>query len=151
MAQKITITLPDELFKDLQTVKDQFNISGVCRVAIEREVERQKLSLKGEKEMSAIVARLKEEKQDYDKQYEDEGYKQGYEDAKKMGYEELVEFANSNSWDYWRTEAWDKWQDDVNDQISELSIDDPNVNKDAYCNGWAKGVAAFYEDVKDQL
>ena len=43
MAQKITITLPNELFDGLQTVKKQFNISKICQIAIKREIERQRL------------------------------------------------------------------------------------------------------------
>lgn len=151
MAETISITLPKELFKRLQAVKHMFNVSGVCQEAIESEVYRQELLMKGSEDMENVIERLKTEKNEYGKQYQDQGYKDGYEDAKKMSYEELIEIkqVGSGAGVIWRSEVYSNWLDD---QVKDVESDEGVAfDREAYLGGWVKGVCKFFEEVKGQL
>ena len=148
-AKKITISLPLELYDRLQLVKERFNISFECKKAIEREVYRQELLMKGGENMENVIKRLAVEKEDYDEKYKQQGYEEGYEAAKGMEYEELVELTGAEPH---MTKAWEKWCDQrYGKAIDVILVDDPNINIDVFLEGWLEGVQAFFDEVKDQL
>ncbi len=156
MAETISITLPKELFKRLQAVRLQavehmFNVSGVCQEAIESKVYRQELLMKGSEDMENVIERLKTEKEEYSKQDQDRGYKDGYEDAKKMSYEELIEIKKVESREelIHRTEVYYNWLDD---QVKDVESDEGIAfDRWAYLRGWVEGICKFFEEVKGQL
>jgi metal-responsive CopG/Arc/MetJ family transcriptional regulator len=49
MVRRITVSIPDELHKRLQSVKHMFNISKKCSEAIERKVRMRELEAEGNK------------------------------------------------------------------------------------------------------
>ncbi len=147
MTERISISIPDELSERLVAVKEKFNVSAVCQEAIEREVSRQELLLKGSDKIETVVERLILEKKRYDEPYKERGYKDGYRDAQRMSYDDLMEIIKGEELLY-KTEAWLGW---LQDQVKELYIEDAALNDDMYLDGWTEGVKAFWEEVKDQL
>ena len=163
MVQRINISLPDELFERLEKTKSALNdsVSGVCQKAIESEVSRQELLLKGFEKMENVIERLKLEKEEYGKQFEEDGYKDGLDDAKDMKYGELVDLYHSHEicaressfsdWDtrfVYKSLAWDSWLGDIiGDRESNYDIFDA----DAYLSGWFRGVVEFWDGIKGKV
>jgi post-segregation antitoxin (ccd killing protein) len=157
MAQKVTITIPDDLAKRLDAVTERFNVSRVCQEALANEVERRELIAKGNETMEYIVKRLKAEKAQCDKEYFDSGRKDGVTDAKKMSYSDLREVVNTFS-DLratdqtaeimYQTSIWDNW---LYDQVTEIANDDGAFSREMYLQGWVDGVLTFWREVKNQL
>jgi len=167
MAQKITITIPEELFERLEGVKSNFNVSGVCQEAIRQEVNRQELLTKENGKMKDVIERLKVEKQDYDTKYRDMGFNDGYEIAKQMHFKELVEMARCNEeYDKWEVldpnqemrvvgQPLNKFLKNVHNRfkqsLKQVRMNDLYVNEEDYRQGWLDGVKAFWIKVKDKL
>lgn len=147
MAQRINITIPDGLFDRLQKVKSHFNISGVCREAIEREVVCLEFRIKETNDMNEIIDRLKQEKEKYDARYVNDGYVAGLEDAKNMSYEELAEIINSGN-KFNDTDVWDSFQADA---VSDLQSEDPVFDLGSYSEGWFNGVNEFWGKVRSKV
>lgn len=151
MAEKLTITVPDDLYKRLQEVKDRFNISGVCQDAIESEVNRHETLLKFREgdTMENAIERLRAEKEEYIKQYHDQGYSDGFEVAKSMEYGELIAVRNNpRTSAIYQLELWDNW---LKDQTDDLLRDDAGFDTESYIEGWVQGVIAFFDEVQDRL
>jgi len=157
MAQKVTITIPDDLAKRLDPVKEQFNVSRVCQEALANEVTIRELTAKGNETMEDVVKRLKAEKAQCDKEYFDSGRKDGVTDAKEMSYSDLREVVNTFS-DLratdqtaeimYRTSVWDNW---LCDQVTEIANDDGAFSYEMYLQGWVDGVLAFWREVENKL
>lgn len=156
MAYRTTITMPDELGKRLEAVKEHFNISGICQAAIETEVVKQELLNKEPKEMDDIIARLKQEKMQFHKDIRESGYNDGYESAQNMefgdlfglfkqelGFEsEYPDFIRSQSfWDNWLAEEIEEEKERWNSAFDE----------DIYLIGWYEGALAFWAKVERKL
>jgi len=166
MVERFTISMPDELFKRLQEVKQEMNVSGICQEALDREITLAELRQKGSKTMSIedAKARLHKEKETQEKQSFDEGFKQGKEAALKTSYEEMkaiadcVEFmGSSDARNLKATECISKdllelvFPDGVLTAAGRDRDFDPAFEAESFLEGYFKGVAEFYEEVKDEL
>lgn len=160
MAEKITIALPEELFKRLQAVKDRFNISGVCQEALAAKIEIEELYMKGSEKMEDVIGRLKAEKKELEKEWYDTGFKDALENAKKMSYAELKEIFGVHAYDQ---EAQLSYADYVyntdllkhNDwlckKVEELEEENGDFSEEQYLNGWVTGVLKFWDEVSEKL
>jgi len=155
MSQKITITISDKLSDRLNAVKANINnVSALCQKAIEWEVYRQELILgaklqqiKDKNTMEAIIERLKLEKQQYVERFRDQGYEEGYFDAQNMSYADLIEVIKGDE-PISKTQLWQEW---LGDKAKDIAEQDNEFDLDAWIQGWQEGIAAFWEEVKDQL
>jgi hypothetical protein len=145
MAQNINISLPEELFERLKEVKNQINVSGVCQNALETEIEFCELKMKGS--TMSTIERLTRQKEQFDEKYIEQGKAAGIKDAGEMDYEDLMEVVNANE----RIYKTDYYQNEMEDQLKEISNDDPAFNEDKYLEGWVEGVNEFWEEIKDEL
>ena len=146
-AKTITISIPDVLSKRLIAVKDNIkNLSAVCQEAIEREVTHQELLLKEDEDMESVIKRLKSEKEKYDEQHKEHGYKDGFRDAKKMSYVHLMDVIKGEE-NFWFTKPGERLQD----RLDEIQNEDAAFDDDMYVKGWQEGVKAFWEEVKSKL
>lgn len=69
MAQKITISVPDELYEKMQAWKSSLNFSRVFHNAVSKIIQKKEnltSKIRNEIEFSSIVDRLKKEKVDYE-------------------------------------------------------------------------------------
>lgn len=147
MAQRLNITIHDSLFKRLQTVKENFNVSAICQEAIEQEVSWQEQKKEVIKDMSEMITKLKLGKEKFDKKYFEMGKEAGLEDAKQMEYNEIMEVL-CNEGAITKTDTWDSYQAD---QSSDLQSEDAAFDECTYVNGWCEGVQEFWDMVKGQL
>ena len=145
MSERINITLPDELYKRLQKYKGRFNVSGVCRAAIEYEIKNLEIIEKGQN-MSAIE-KLRAQKEQHDEGYFQAGKRDGIKDAEHLDYKDLIELTQDGV-DFYQTYAY---YDIVRDVIEDYLRDDAAFNEDEYIKGWLDGVSEFYEEIKDQI
>ncbi|MBW8015073.1 MAG: hypothetical protein FVQ82_02730 [Planctomycetes bacterium] len=141
--KQISVTLPDGLYERLQTVKNSFMVSRVCQEAIEKEVYRQELILKGTQEMENVIERLKVEKEEHDEQFVQNGYSDGLDDATRLEYAALLDISK-NGWNC------DSYQEIFEDWLREQAQENSD-NVDKYIEGWLKGVIAFWNEVKDEI
>lgn len=63
MAQKLTITIPDEVALELEPFREQINISTICAEAIRREIVARNVSAKVvDVTLERVAARLRAER-----------------------------------------------------------------------------------------
>jgi post-segregation antitoxin (ccd killing protein) len=148
MPQQISITLPDDLYGELQKVEARLNVSGTCQQALRAEINRQKLSMKETENMDDIIERLKSDKARYDERYRDRGHEDGLCEARKLSYEEFLEALAAGPRRIDKTNLWDNW---LKDEIGGLSRMDPAFNTEVYFDGWVEGVTQFWQKVRDRL
>jgi post-segregation antitoxin (ccd killing protein) len=167
LVQRITVTVPDELHERLQKVKESINVSGVCQEAIESAVYIEELKLKGQENMDALIERLKAEKQEFVKQYEEQGYKDGIKEIKDFSYSQMKALSNFTE------EFVDNWGNTDLDQIAFDNIDrlgdeqgvtyidsewikqqernDSAFDRDIYTVGWVRGAVEFIDEIEGKL
>jgi hypothetical protein len=178
MAQKVTVTIPDDLAKRLDAVKERFNVSRVCQEALTSEVFRQELASKENPTMKDVVERLKAEKEQYYRGCQDRGFEEGYQDAQTMSFPVLSRLGSDVYWaqgshggttlthlesldpktaprgshfycGYNASTAEEKYPE-LTAHFTE-GRDDPLFNRESYFKGWCRGVAKLWLEVKDQL
>jgi len=84
-AQKLTITIPEDLSKRLEKVRDNFNISGICQEALTREIQIQELATDLINDES-VFERLKLQKAKNELTSEQVGKQEGATLARGMSY-----------------------------------------------------------------
>lgn len=89
MAQRINISVPDDLFDKIQTFKDRLNISRICQRAILEAISLEETKDKAAPDIENLAARLRKEKQDICQELRDEGFEDGIKDTYGMGLEEI--------------------------------------------------------------
>jgi predicted CopG family antitoxin len=96
VAERITITLPNDLYERLQTVKDKLNVSGLCQTTIERAVTIEEIKLKDIAVMDKVVERLRLEKQEANQEWKETGLSHGLEDAQELSYDDSEQLKRGN-------------------------------------------------------
>jgi predicted CopG family antitoxin len=143
VAERITITLPNELYKRLQSVKEKLNVSGLCQTTIERAITIEEIKLKDIAVMDKVVERLLLEKQEADQEWKETGLVDGLEDAQELSYDDFRAIEKGEI-----SEENREW-------ILEKNFDDdakPDSDEfDIYLQGWSEGVLHFWAEVKNRL
>ena len=142
LAERITITIPDNLHKRLQVVKNALNVSGVCQEALEIAIRIEELKQEVSPNMDTLIERLQIEKQQDAEQWKEEGVIQGKNDASNLSYKEFKELESKQS----ITDDLTNWIEENHFEYMEGSID-----KDAFLEGWLEGVLSIWDEVKELL
>lgn len=101
MSQKVTLSVPDDLYEKMQQWKDCFNFSGTFQDVISKEIQRKEdfqKRLTEDSSMESVIERLKQEKQESTVILFDRGKEEALIWAKAAHYELLqigVNFAES--------------------------------------------------------
>lgn len=141
MTERITITIPDDLYKRLQQVKNSLNVSRVCQQAIELIVSIEEIKIKEVPEMEKLIERLRLEKQQSVDAWEKDGVVDGRKDAVELSYEEFTHLEASHS----LNDDLLEWLKDRRIQYLE------NPDLEAYLKGWLEGALSVWDDVKEKL
>lgn len=141
VAQRITVTIPDQLHERLQQVKDKLNISGLCQQAIEKAVEIEEIKFKDVPNMEKLLERLRMEKQQSEDNWKKEGIKDGRADAMDLSYDEFRALEGNED----IPDNIEIWVRDRNMEYLE------NLDEEAYLEGWKEGALSVWEQVKDSL
>jgi post-segregation antitoxin (ccd killing protein) len=156
MAQRITITLPDNLHERLQTFKEKLNVSGICQEAIDSAIQIEEIKVKTDiPAIEKAIARLRKEKQETCEKWKQIGFKDGVTDAvEELDYQTIKYIGEGGDinksvpgikyeptlmmeFTYYRLE---KYHEEENDFDSEI-----------YTQGWIEGVIHVWNDIKDKL
>lgn len=162
MTQRITITLPDELYNCLKGVKGRINVSKTCQEAILREVTM--LEASKSTDLIEFLIAGKGERAD--------GYR-------KAGYDTAVSDVNARHIDYKLflqitgiADYVEKYPDQVYKSLKDATDiyavcygfwykmeevmknrqrEDKGFNSDAFLCGYVKGIADMWNELKDKI
>jgi len=141
MAERLTVTIPEELHKRLQFVKADLNISQICQAALDRAITIEELK-KGElPEMTKLAERLKLEKIQADEEWRETGILQGKEDALEFSYEDFRILEKTKKID-------ENYIEYLNNKVIAFL---ENPNEEQFLSGWIEGVLSVWDQVKDTL
>ena len=144
MAERINITLPEDLFKELQEVKGRFKVSRVCQEAIRLAITREKFKAKENETMQETIERLRVQKEEYEKKYEEIGQEDGSNDGSNFEYADLVEIVKDGC-----QHVRDEYI--LDDAFREYEEDDPAFDRAMYTEGWVKGIREFWDNLQVEL
>jgi len=146
VAQRILITIPDNLHERLQVVKEKLNVSRICARAIDQAVQVEEIKARTDIPIQEkAILRLRLEKQEGIGYWKQQGFNKGGRDAaEKLPYGEIKYVAESgllpppepNLTTYY--------------DVTELK-NNPGFDEQGYQQGWIEGVTHFWKQVKNQV
>jgi predicted transcriptional regulator len=151
VAERITITVPDDLHKRLQEVKEKLNVSRICSRAIDEAIELEFLKLRTDiSDKEKAIERLRaEKKQEVSKTWKKKGFEEGVNDAQNtLRYSVIKHIASSYKDETLERDSY--FSRGIRHRIRRYSSDH-EFEEGAYKEGWSEGVAHFWEEVKDEL
>jgi flagellar biosynthesis chaperone FliJ len=162
MVQRVTISVPDDLYVKMQKWRKEFNFSQVFQTAMSDLIEKKENFLNRVKEtenMEAIIERLKKQKADYQSDLNEDGKNEGLSFAKSADYDDLIYALNARIYDAWDRDSQleDYWKDTCEGLEESFGIkvtDDlgePTDEFEEWFEGWKEGVEAFWGEVEDKL
>lgn len=141
LAERITITIPNDLHERLQAVKDALNVSRVCQEGLEAAIRIEELKREKSPNMDTLIERLRIEKEQDVAEWKEQGIVKGKDDALNLSYNEFKNLETKQSiadnWTYWIEE----------DYFEDMEA----VDKDAFFQGWLEGVLSVWDEVKESL
>jgi predicted CopG family antitoxin len=175
MSRRITISIPDDLYDQLQLYKNSFNVSKLCQKAIEKEIKKKIAfleSIKGQgPKMSEVIKRLIREKNILLDDVINFGRRDGIRWTKAASYFEIqsalkienaidLPEAVDGIWyyidklhGYPDDEEYDNLIKAFNNLNPAIQVDDINKKYFVSCYwvGFKKGIDEFWEEVKDKI
>lgn len=162
MVQRITVTIPDDLHRDLQEVKSGFNVSKTCQEAIAKEIRMIKAA-----NSEDLITYLKQSKEDFIMNNREigKGISLEYINDKILDYESfmLIEKLHNDAVNFDRfsscyddlKEVLDEHQDAIWVQLEE-SFNDQVTGKSPACynaiaRGFVEGVMEIWSEIKDEV
>jgi len=153
MAKKITLTVNESLFKQIDAWRSSFNLSRLFQDAVSeaiRHKEEFQRMLSGSVDIPRIVERLKAEKRGALEKAQAAGKADGSAWAGRAHYAELVSVVGAIPA---ATEAEDKsiqnWE--LRHGLAGMEGKPREEAMEAYRSGWRTGVGGLWDMVKDQL
>lgn len=158
-SERITVTVPRDLYNRLQEVKNGINISRVCQEGLDMAVTLEEVkNMKGGDTMKGLAEKLKVQKKDSKKRDKEAGFKAGHESALEFDYEDFKQLETIAA-------AWKGWRGDLfhlvtsvigTERFEELFWDTDRgaeffTDGDAYLEGYIDGVMEVWRQVKDKI
>ncbi len=142
MAERITITIPNDLHERLQAVKDALNVSRVCQEGLEAAIRIEELKREKSPNMDTLIEKLRIEKEQDVAKWKEQGVIEGKKDALDLSYSEFRDLESKQS-----------ITDDLTDWIEENHFENMEgfVDKDVFLEGWLEGVLSVWDEVKESL
>ena len=166
MAKRTTISIPDDLYEKMEKWKGEINFSGEFQKHISELIEkkeRYKKRLKEVETMDDVIERLRSERDESQKEWEEIGKKEGLEWAKTAHYDEIQYVFNWNidempSSDIAEGESLMRYFEEIFNTYPQLGIEtDPyveswvNESASVFMEGWIDGVSDFWDEVASKL
>ncbi len=156
MAQRITITLPDDLHERLQMFKESLNVSGVCQQAIDLAVQIEEIKVRTDiPAMEKAITRLRKEKQEASAKWKQTGFKDGLIDATEtLDYLTLKYIGEGG--DIKKSIPGIKNEPTVmmelqHDRWEGYYEEEDYFESEIYTQGWIEAVIHVWKEIKDQL
>lgn len=150
VAERITITVPDDLHKRLQKVKEKLNVSRICSRAIDEAIELEELKLRTDiSDKEKAIERLRaEKKQEVSKNWKKKGFEEGVNDAQNtLQYRIIKKIASSSKEEILEQGSYFRG---IRRRIHQYSSEH-EFEEGAYREGWIEGITHFWKEVKDEL
>ncbi|MFP4364110.1 MAG: hypothetical protein ACLFR1_09595 [Spirochaetia bacterium] len=155
MSKKITISVPDFLFEQIEKWRKSFNLSKIFQEAVGEAIKRKEglqARLQTDFSFSEIVKRLKNEKQEYVKEWTERGRSAGFSWAQRAHYIELKNALKETPHTLIRdntvlTEAFSLFSH--TEEAAATEKKDENLM--FFAQGFASGIHEFWEIVKKEL
>ena len=157
MAQKVTLSIPDMLHEKLSKWRESFNLSKMFQDALAEAIQKKEEFHKRviqDFDMSEIIARLKKEKFESEKNYLEMGINKGLEWAKRAHYEDLVYAVGfKNSYNILEDSKFNYYFNEIfnSDHLIKFSKENFNQHTKKFVDGWCKGVSDFYNEIVEKL
>jgi len=161
---KITVVLTPALAGKLDEYRDVFNISKICRFAIEQHINALSRAREGAKEtMDQTIERLKAEKEQAGQEDYAFGVNMGYAHARRQSFQGLKHLINESDALETLTASldWDRMGTDYDrlrnlPGFDEMESEEQNeyldrADLDSAVQGFIAGVRKFWDDVSDKL
>jgi negative regulator of replication initiation len=153
MVERVTITLPDELYTRLQSFKDRLNVSGICQKAITRAVHIEECKIKNAPVPDElfvsddVIERLRLEKQLHDRQSWTDGYEDATKAAEGFSYEDFLKVDEINES---ANNSFKLFQTFGNQTLLNIARGD-NYKTRLYMEGFERGISDFREKVRSRM
>ena len=173
MSHRITISIPDELYKRLQNYKESINISKSCQKELSAEVKRKEdflMRIKESPDLDDIVKRLKKERMAQYSAIGEMGREDGIDWAKAAHYDDLIRLL---SIEQTSEVIFEETLYEFLELKYGLKLDDEEINiflpifiakfpentfeknyleiEEVYCQGFFEGVQEFWEEIRNLL
>ena len=122
MAKRISVSLSESLFDDLNLFKDKFSISKVCQKALRKSIEIEKMK-QDFGDIDKLAERIRKERNEYGSIYKNEGFKDGVRDTYLMSFAEMAFYDI-----YYRDAGFEE-------VFKALSSNDTKIKYEALLNG----------------
>ena len=156
MAKKITLTVNESLFQKIDTWRSSFNLSRLFQDAVTEAInqkENLQHRLAGKVDLPRIIERLKAEKLGVLEKAGKAGEADGSAWAGRAHYSELVqaitEFEVNGTVAGEKDEAALHWE--AQPLAAGMEGKEGGAAREAYRDGWRRGVRGLWDLVKDQL
>ena len=157
MAKKITLTVPDGLYKKIDEWRSAFNMSRIFQDAVSEAIRRKedvRRRVGEESGLGEIIQRLKQEKSHWEETLRHKGERGGQEWASRAHYEDLVLAVSVTPEQILRMPHMAQPLREALDQLepfSALMSQKLENVRAAFAEGWKKGINDFWEMVRDKI
>lgn len=159
---KITISVPDDLYKKMQEWKSTLNFSKVFQNAMYEIIQKKealKSKIREDVDLESVVNRLKKEKNEHELNITEWGKKDGLEWCKTAHYRELQYALAWKSYEnpHLDEELGDYFSHMLEKHMSCLMTTGKKAQyqlsdfSERYLKGWKEGVELFWNEVKDKI
>jgi len=156
LSQRLTISVPDELYERLQAVKDSLNISQVCQVAIEKQVKLLEIKSMSTDTKEKLIQRLKNTRQEFLEQEREKGadYAAAILESDSLTYRDFMtlkeSFSLMNQGVKLRLAYLPEWaREEIQNSVEEQ--DDAILDEDMFLNGYLSTLQEAWEEVKGEV
>lgn len=157
MSERITLTVPDDLYARIQVVKGKLNMSAVFQKAIEKAVALEEIEMKALSTKEKVIERLRVERQKSEQDWFDCGKSDGLRDAENLSYDDFEQLWDlyESKYELERHNLWIKlnqFPEDFHELLKErMEGYSPKPNKESYLAGWIDGVTDFWDEIKGEI
>lgn len=149
---RISVSVPDEMKAEMDSLGYRVNWSGVAQAAFDLEIQRCRWPK--EPDMSDVIERLKASKTEFEAREQAEGQQDGRKWAMdKADYEELQTVAGMELWRF-QSPFWSAFDRllGLDDRADSFWTDwDPKKPSDPYVQAFVEGAGEVWSEVSDRL
>ena len=157
MAKRVTISVPDVLHEKMKEWRESFNLSKMFQDALSDAIQKKEeiqRRIQEDKSISDVIERLRSEKIKSEGNYFENGRRDGVIWSKAAHYDDLV---YAVSWEPGSAPLKDgivgEYLSNAIEKDRLMIESDSGLNEHAcaYIDGFRRGVADFWEKIKDKL
>ncbi|WP_022668742.1 hypothetical protein [Desulfospira joergensenii] len=157
MAQKITLSIPDMLHEKLKEWRDSFNFSQMFQEAVTEAIQKKeefKKRFSEDLDMPDIIRRLKQEKMLWEKEFFKSGKKEGGRWARSAHFEDLMHVLHlEDTYQLIKDNQYKTYFEKIYQEhdLARYAVGGGIDHEKQFVEGWFKGVAEFWNQVREKI